>query len=100
MATLPSQPPAPADVAGPDAAGPVRRITVEGPGGCGAVTAIESWAPRGRAIIVMNPAEQPLIMRETVRCLTDHLDEATRTAGGQEDTITDVALDLAAAAGR
>jgi acetaldehyde dehydrogenase len=43
-------------------------------------TAIEriGGAAHGKAIIVLNPAEPPLIMRDTVLCLTDRLDEATR----------------------
>ena len=31
-------------------------------------------ATRGKAIIVLNPAEPPLIMRNTVFCLTDEAD--------------------------
>jgi acetaldehyde dehydrogenase len=35
-------------------------------------------ARRGKAIIILNPAEPPLIMRDTVLCLVDHLDEEKR----------------------
>jgi acetaldehyde/propanal dehydrogenase len=38
-------------------------------------------ARRGKAIIILNPAEPPLIMRDTVHCLTEQLpDEAAITA--------------------
>ncbi|WP_405743617.1 acetaldehyde dehydrogenase (acetylating) [Streptomyces sp. NBC_01525] len=35
-------------------------------------------AARGKAIIVLNPAEPPLVMRDTVHCLTDPLDAAAQ----------------------
>ena len=40
--------------------------------------AIEQWggAARGKAIIVLNPAEPPLIMRNTVFCLSSDADTA------------------------
>jgi acetaldehyde dehydrogenase len=37
-------------------------------------------AARGKAIIILNPAEPPMIMRDTVQVLTDGLDEAERAA--------------------
>jgi acetaldehyde dehydrogenase len=40
-------------------------------------------ARRGKAIIVLNPAEPPLIMRDTVYCLTDDADQAAISASIQ-----------------
>jgi acetaldehyde dehydrogenase len=40
-------------------------------------------AQRGKAIIVLNPAEPPLIMRDTVYCLTDDADQAAISASVQ-----------------
>ena len=37
-------------------------------------------AARGKAIIILNPAEPPLIMRDTVLCLVDRPDADARTA--------------------
>ncbi|WP_396888538.1 acetaldehyde dehydrogenase (acetylating) [Micromonospora craniellae] len=50
-------------------------------------------AARGKAIIVLNPAEPPLIMRDTVLCLTDRLDTATRdkVTTAVEQMVADVA---------
>ncbi|MDN3028311.1 acetaldehyde dehydrogenase (acetylating) [Streptomyces sp. S.PB5] len=41
-------------------------------------------AARGKAIIILNPAEPPLIMRDTVHCLVDECDEAAVTASVEE----------------
>lgn len=40
-------------------------------------------AKRGKAIIVLNPAEPPLVMRDTVYCLCDSADRAAITASVQ-----------------
>ncbi len=50
-------------------------------------------AERGKAIIVLNPADPPLMMRDTVLCLTDPLDAAAQEAIRQsvEQMVTDVA---------
>ncbi|WP_461031737.1 acetaldehyde dehydrogenase (acetylating) [Streptomyces mayteni] len=41
-------------------------------------------AARGKAIIVLNPAEPPLVMRDTVHCLVAECDEAAVTASIEE----------------
>ncbi|MBZ4016722.1 acetaldehyde dehydrogenase (acetylating) [Streptomyces purpurogeneiscleroticus] len=46
-------------------------------------------AARGKAIIVLNPAEPPLIMRDTVYCLVDDCDEAA-VAASVEQMVTHV----------
>ena len=46
-------------------------------------------AGRGKAIIVLNPAEPPLIMRDTVYCLTDDADE-TAIAAAVEAMVREV----------
>ncbi|MGB3392738.1 MAG: acetaldehyde dehydrogenase (acetylating) [Stenotrophomonas sp.] len=45
-------------------------------------------AARGKAIIVLNPAEPPLIMRDTVYCLTEGGDEAAIRASIQQMVAT------------
>jgi acetaldehyde dehydrogenase len=47
----------------------------------------------GKAIIVLNPAEPPLIMRDTVLCLTDRLDEPgrRRVRRSVEEMVAEVA---------
>jgi acetaldehyde dehydrogenase len=51
-------------------------------------------ARRGRAIIILNPAEPPLIMRDTVHCLVARPDPATRQ--GILDAVTRMVADVAA----
>jgi acetaldehyde dehydrogenase len=51
-------------------------------------------AARGKAIIVLNPAEPPLIMRDTVFCLTDRLDPGLREK--VRDSIVQMVADVAA----
>ncbi|WP_435175097.1 acetaldehyde dehydrogenase (acetylating) [Actinacidiphila sp. bgisy145] len=41
-------------------------------------------AARGKAVIVLNPADPPLIMRDTVHCLVGDCDDAAVTASVQE----------------
>lgn len=50
-------------------------------------------AARGKAIIVLNPAEPPMIMRDTVIVLTPHLDDTKRqeVAASVERMVADVA---------
>jgi acetaldehyde dehydrogenase len=51
-------------------------------------------ARRGKAIIVLNPADPPLIMRDTVLCLTDRLDGEARqnVTASVERMVADVGL--------
>jgi acetaldehyde dehydrogenase len=50
-------------------------------------------ATRGKAIIILNPAEPPLIMRDTVFCLIGDADEAKRDA--VRDSIVAMIADVA-----
>jgi len=43
-------------------------------------------ARKGKAIIVINPAEPPLIMRDTIHCLT----ESTPRAAAIEESVHDM----------
>jgi acetaldehyde dehydrogenase len=51
-------------------------------------------AERGKAIIVLNPAEPPLIMRDTVLCLVDAPDSASHEA--IRSSVTAMVADVAA----
>jgi acetaldehyde dehydrogenase len=51
-------------------------------------------AARGKAIIVLNPAEPPLIMRDTVLCLTGRLDAGMRDK--VTASVTQMVADVAA----
>jgi len=47
-------------------------------------------AKRGKAIIILNPAEPPLIMRDTVHCLTKEPPDATAISNSVNRMIADV----------
>src|SRR5580698_7477855 len=47
-------------------------------------------ARRGKAIIILNPAEPPLIMRDTVHCLTEEDPDQPRIRASIEAMITEV----------
>jgi acetaldehyde/propanal dehydrogenase len=47
-------------------------------------------AREGKAIIVINPAEPPLIMRDTVHCLTDDTPKAAEIAASVQAMIGEV----------
>lgn len=60
--------------AGPDGQAHIRELTEA----AGAAMEAVGGAARGKAIMVVNSAERPLVMRDTVRCLTGHLDEEAK----------------------
>jgi acetaldehyde/propanal dehydrogenase len=47
-------------------------------------------AKRGKAIIILNPAEPPLIMRDTVHCLTDSAPDQERITASVKAMIAEV----------
>ena len=47
-------------------------------------------ARRGKAIIIINPAEPPLIMRDTVHCLTDGEPDAAAITGSVQHMVAEV----------
>jgi acetaldehyde/propanal dehydrogenase len=47
-------------------------------------------AKRGKAIIILNPAEPPLVMRDTVHCLTETSPDTRRIAASIEEMIVSV----------
>jgi acetaldehyde/propanal dehydrogenase len=47
-------------------------------------------AKRGKAIIILNPAEPPLIMRDTVHCLTESAPDEARIRASIEAMIAEV----------
>jgi len=47
-------------------------------------------AKRGKAIIILNPAEPPLIMRDTVHCLTESTPDETRITASVHAMIREV----------
>lgn len=51
-------------------------------------------AARGKAVIILNPAEPPMIMRDTVFCLVDAPDESTHEA--IRDSVAKIVDDVAA----
>jgi acetaldehyde dehydrogenase len=61
--------------AGPGAQAHIKELTETASAAIQAV----GGAARGRAIMVVNAAERQLIMRDTVRCLTDPLDDEARS---------------------
>jgi acetaldehyde/propanal dehydrogenase len=55
-------------------------------------SAIESVgnASKGKAIIILNPAEPPLVMRDTVHCLTEELPDAAAITASIAKAVEDV----------